>query len=177
MPSPATSSCCRSRRHLLRGRWPPRGRVSDRAADHPSWPDSEQFMNILQVPLAAVEGFSAPAPCPRGLAGLTRPGGGFCPSRLRQHSGGLKQFRGSWLCPDPGPVTWRPPVHTGPRESKPNGCVRSRHTFPLELSPSGKEKPRLPDGKRGIRCPGRAQRRSWRAWRLRLSAGTRTGSS
>ena len=32
------------------------------------------------------------------------------------NSGGLKYFRGSWLCPDRGSVTWRPPVQTGPRE-------------------------------------------------------------
>lgn len=32
------------------------------------------------------------------------------------NSGGLKYFRGSWLWPDRGSVTWRPPVQTGPRE-------------------------------------------------------------
>ena len=41
---------------------------------------------------------------------------GCCSTRLRLHSGGLKQIRGSWLCLDLGPLTWRPPVNTGPRE-------------------------------------------------------------
>mgnify|MGYP001802942808 CR=1 FL=1 len=41
----------------------------------------------------------------------------------RTNSGGLKQLRGSWLCPGRGLVTWRPPVFTGPREfSCLNGC-------------------------------------------------------
>jgi hypothetical protein len=38
---------------------------------------------------------------------------------LWQNSSGLKHFRGGWLCPDRGSVTWRPPVQTGPRELTP----------------------------------------------------------
>ena len=51
------------------------------------------------------------------------------------NSGGLKQFRGSWLCPDRGPVTWRPPVFTGPREfRRPYGCGGPVTSFPLHFS-------------------------------------------
>ncbi len=55
-------------------------------------------------------------PCPAPCPGLSGGSGGCCPSRERVHSGGLKQIRGSWLCPDRGLVTRRPPVDTGPRE-------------------------------------------------------------
>lgn len=55
-------------------------------------------------------------PCPAPSPGLSGGSGGCCPSRERVHSGGLKQIRGSWLCPDRGLVTRRPPVDTGPRE-------------------------------------------------------------
>ena len=44
---------------------------------------------------------------------------------LWQNSSGLKHFRGGWLCPDPGPVIWRPPVKPGPRELTPPRLLRS----------------------------------------------------
>ncbi len=57
-----------------------------------------------------------PAPC-AGVAGaLGKAVAGSALLVIRLHSGGLKQFRGSWLCSDPGLITWRPPVYTGPRE-------------------------------------------------------------
>jgi len=42
--------------------------------------------------------------------------GGLLFNSSQLHSGGLKQFRGSWLCLNLGSFTWRPPVKTGPRE-------------------------------------------------------------
>ena len=54
------------------------------------------------------------------------------------NSGGLKYFRGSWLCPDRGPVTWRPPVQTGPRELR---CPYGRGGPVTFIVQSGRRRP------------------------------------
>ncbi len=69
-------------------------------------------------------------PCSTPSAGLPKQGDGCCYVRDWLHSSGLKQIRGGWLCLGPGLVTWRPPVHTGPREYILKRHPRARHTRP-----------------------------------------------
>jgi hypothetical protein len=62
---------------------------------------------------------------------------GFCPFCHRLISSGLKQFLGCWLCSDPGPFTWRPPVHTGPPEYTTKRLCGSRHFSNPRQPPCG----------------------------------------
>ncbi len=87
--------------------WPGISRGGERSS---AMANHEQLVNIGPSPADR-------RPCQQGRRHLPSTPAGFCSYACQAaHSSGLKQIRGSWLCPGPGPGIWRPPVSTGPRE-------------------------------------------------------------